>query len=86
MHYKNGRLAKNGDRVIVIVPTGAYGNSVAGILYDARADGGNDCNGRIAIPSSSDPVADLKNCLHIDDIAAADIPDSGPSLPPVLNG
>jgi hypothetical protein len=32
VHYKNGREAKNGDKV-VLVP--AYGSPVVGILYDA---------------------------------------------------
>jgi len=70
MHYKNGREAKNGDKVIWI-PT--YGAPVAGILYDAVA--GNDyCNGRIAITSQSDPCPNLKECLHVEDIAVAEVP------------
>ncbi|MGA2178795.1 MAG: hypothetical protein ABSH15_04350 [Verrucomicrobiota bacterium] len=72
MHFKNGREAKNGDKVILIP---SYGPPVAGILYDAVA--GNDaCNGRLAIPSQSDPVANLSECLHADDVAKATIPDS----------
>lgn len=72
MHYKNGREAKNGDKVIVL---SAYGPPVAGILYDAVA--GNDyCNGRIAVTSSSDPCPNLKDCLHADDVRVADVPDS----------
>lgn len=72
MHYKNGREAKNGDKVVLI----GYGNTpVAGILYDAVA--GNDyCNGKIAITSQNDPCPNLKECLHADDIAAASIPVS----------
>jgi hypothetical protein len=71
MHYKNGREAKNGDKVILI-PT--YGPPVAGILYDATP--GNDhCNGRIAITSANDPCPNLKECLHADDVKAADVPD-----------
>jgi hypothetical protein len=34
MHYKNGREAKNGDKVILL---SAYGSPVIGILYDATA-------------------------------------------------
>lgn len=72
MHYKNGREAKNGDRVILI---SEYGTVAAGILYNALA--GNDtCNGRLAIPSPSDPCPNLKECLHADDVAKATIPDS----------
>lgn len=63
MHYKNGREAKNGDKVILLP---GYGNPVVGILYDAIA--GNDyCNGRIAPVLSSDPSPNLKECLHLDD-------------------
>ena len=72
MHYKNGREAKNGDKV-VLVPE--YGQPVAGILYDAVA--GNDtCNGRIARIRSDDPMPNLKECLHADDVRKAEIPDS----------
>lgn len=71
MHYKNGRIAKNGDK-IVLLPS--YGAPIAGILYDAIA--GNDyCNGRIAITTANDPIANLKECLHFDDLAKAEIPD-----------
>ncbi len=66
MHYRNGREAKNGDKVVLIP---SYGLPVVGILYDATA-GNDDCNGRIARFSSSDPCPDLKECLHLDDILA----------------
>ena len=72
MHYKNGREAHNGDKVILIPE---YGPPVAGILYDAIV--GNDfCNGRIAITSQSDPCPNLKEVLHFDDVKSANIPDS----------
>ena len=75
MHYKNGREAKNGDKVVVFP---AYGNPIVGNLYDATA--GNDfCNGRIAPISSTDPCPNLKECLHLDDMLAAlpiEVPDS----------
>jgi hypothetical protein len=64
MHYKNGREAKNGDKVVLI---DAYGNAAIGILYDAKA--GNDfCNGKLASISPSDPCPNLKECLHLDDV------------------
>jgi hypothetical protein len=70
MHYKNGREAKNGDKVVLI---GYNGVPVSGILYDAVA--GNDyCNGRIAVTSVNDPCPNLKEVLHADDIKAAEIP------------
>lgn len=72
MHYKNGREAKNGDKVVLI---SSYGPPKAGILYDA-VPGNNACNGRLAQPSSNDPIANLSECLHADDIAKASIPNS----------
>ncbi len=72
MHYKNGREAKNGDKVVVIP---SYGAPFAGILYDAVA--GNDaCNGRIAVTSASDPMPNLRECLHADDIVGVAHPDT----------
>ena len=66
MHYKNGREAKNGDKV-VIMPS--YGVPVSGILYDAVA--GNDtCNGRVAIMTPIDPCPNLQEVLHLDDFKA----------------
>jgi hypothetical protein len=73
MHFKNGRVAQNGDKVMLI-PT--YGPPVVGILYDAQA--GNDyCNGHIAPISPNDPCPNLKECLHLDDaLALLNAPDS----------
>jgi len=78
MHYKNGREAKNGDKVLLLGYT-----SGVGVLFDARASGGSDCNGSLAPLVSGGQVfaADLKNCLHLDDIAAATIPDSTANRP-----
>jgi hypothetical protein len=67
MHYKNGREAKNGDKV-VIFPT--RGTPVVGILYDATA-GNNYCNGRVAITTPVDPMPNLREVLHADDVKAA---------------
>jgi hypothetical protein len=66
MHYRNGREAKNGDRVIQLQMGGAKVQT-AGILYDAQA--GNDyCNGFIApLPATG---ACLIDCLHADDVEA----------------
>lgn len=66
MHYRNGREAKNGDKVVLIP---LYGNPVIGILYDAQV--GNDfCNGKIAITKPNDICPNLKECLHLDDVLA----------------
>ena len=86
MHYKNGREAKNGDKVVLLSdwPKDASGKCAsvpkAGILYDATP--GNDtCNGKLAIISVNDPCPNLAECLHLDDVNAvlhpiADIPDT----------
>jgi hypothetical protein len=72
MHYKNGREAKNGDKVVAVLSNGiAYG----GILYDAVA-GNDSCNGRVAITTPNDPYPNLQEVLHADDIKAATVPDS----------
>ena len=72
MHYKNGREARNGDKVMLI-PT--YGPPVIGILYGAVV--GNDtCNGYLAPISADDRMPNLRECLHLDD--ALDAIASGP--------
>ena len=67
MHYKNGREAHNGDKVMLIP---SYGQPVIGILYGAVA-GNDSCNGNIAPISNNDRMPDLKECLHFDDVVAA---------------
>jgi hypothetical protein len=67
MHYKNGREAKNGDKVVWM---NDYGVAVIGILYDAQAQ--NDyCNGKLAPIAPNDPCPNLKECLHLDDVKEA---------------
>lgn len=82
MHYKNGREAKNGDKVVLLP---SYGAPVIGILYDAKA--GNDfCNGRIAPISPVDPGPNLKECLHLEDVLALippEVPDTSKIPEPV---
>lgn len=75
MHYRNGREAKNGDKIVKL-----EGGRVVtvGVLRDAVP--GNDyCNGYIMPTTSeygtptanpSDPIACMCDCLHIDDVAA----------------
>lgn len=65
MHYRNGREAKNGDKIIKL----EGGKIVAfGVLHDATP--GNDyCNGHIAICQQTDDYACMCDCLHIDDVA-----------------
>ena len=68
MHYRNGREAKNGDKVVKL---GGYGTSAEvvafGVLHSAVA--GNDyCNGGIA-PITNDTGACICDMLHVDDLA-----------------
>lgn len=65
MHYRNGREAKNGDKIVSLNFDG--GKIVAfGVLYDAVP--GNDyCNGNIAPVQATG--ACLCDCIHADDIA-----------------
>ena len=78
MHYKNGREAKNGDKIVILPAWPGQGAvPVAGILYDAVA-GNDNCNGRVAITSQNDPYPNLAECLHFDDLRAATVPDTTP--------
>lgn len=66
MHYRNGREAKNGDKVVQLSIEGGKVVST-GILYDAIP--GNDyCNGNIA-PTHGVTGACMCDCLHADDVA-----------------
>jgi len=77
MHYRNGREAKNGDKVVQLGLVYAAGSTepkvtitAIGILFDATP--GNDyCNGCIA-PVLGGPVAGacMCDCIHMDDLAA----------------
>lgn len=80
MHYKNGREAKNGDKVVFMVPGGA---TIVGILYDATT-GQDYCNGRLAMITTADPFPNLKECLHLDDVTKAivDSPACAQPVPP----
>lgn len=70
MHYKNGREAKAGDKVINL------SLGIAGVLHSVNAQS-TSCNGRLATATSNDPWVNISDCLHVDDInaAAAVIPD-----------
>jgi hypothetical protein len=71
MHYRNGREAKNGDKIVMF--EGGQAKAV-GQLQNAVA--GNDyCNGEIVItgygPQGPAIIigACLCDCLHVDDLA-----------------
>jgi hypothetical protein len=68
MHYRNGREAKNGDKIVSL----GFGDggivTRVGVLADSVP--GNDyCNGKI-VPIPSEDTACLCDCLHVDDLAA----------------
>lgn len=67
MHYRNGREAKNGDKVVQL---GAGGKVEAfGVLHGATP--GNDyCNGNVAVVQNLQQYACMVDCLHVDDVAA----------------
>lgn len=64
MHYRNGRLAANGDKIIKL----DGGKIVAfGVLHGAKP--GNDyCNGYIAPTQPTNEYACLVDCLFLDDV------------------
>lgn len=71
MHYRNGREAKNGDKIVQIGGYGSEGGKIeaVGVLHSATP--GNDhCNGQIAQIQSPNVSACLCDCLHVDDLAA----------------
>lgn len=72
MHYRNGREAKNGDKIVSLAGYGSSQVSInaIGILFDAVP--GNDyCNGYIApIIGGNVMAACLCDCLHVDDVAS----------------
>lgn len=67
MHYRNGREAKNGDKIVQLGDKGKI--TASGVLYDAVP--GNDyCNGFIAPAQNPLTAACMVDCLHVDDVAA----------------
>jgi hypothetical protein len=72
MHYRNGREAHNGDKIVSLAGDGKGGVTInaIGILYDATP-GNNYCNGNIASTIGGTVCcACLCDCLHIDDLSA----------------
>ena len=68
MHYRNGRRAENGDKIVQLDFDGGHINAI-GILYDATP-GSDYCNGRIATTCTTMTGACICDCLHADDLAA----------------
>jgi hypothetical protein len=66
MHYRNGREAKNGDKIVKFELSSGKITSF-GVLHSATP--GNDyCNGYIAPAQNVVDSACLVDCLHIDDV------------------
>ena len=66
MHYKNGREAKAGDKVVGI----SNGNVTTGILHSLQP-GATTCNGRLAATTQGDAYVTIGDCLHVDDAKEA---------------
>lgn len=67
MHYRNGRVANNGDKIVQLDEKGNV--TAFGVLHSAVP--GNDyCNGQIAVIQNAQQYACMVDCLHIDDVAA----------------
>ena len=67
MHYRNGREAKNGDKIVQLGSGGQI--EAMGVLHSAVP--GNDyCNGQIAVVQHPQQGACMCDCLHVDDVAA----------------
>lgn len=73
MHYRNGREAKNGDKIVQL-----NGGKIFASGQLQNATPGNDyCNGQIVVTGtdySAGPAvivgACMCDCLHVDDVAA----------------
>lgn len=65
MHYRNGREARNGDKIVKL-----EGGRIVSFGELHGATPGNDyCNGNIAITQVANDYACLCDCLHVDDLA-----------------
>ncbi len=65
MHYRNGREAHNGDRIVKLQD----GKIVSfGVLHSA-IHGHDYCNGYIAPIQPPNDYACMVDCLHVDDVA-----------------
>lgn len=68
MHYRNGREAKNGDKVVQLSMDSKGAIVGFGVLHSATP--GNDfCNGQIAVVQPTNLGACICDCLHVDDVA-----------------
>lgn len=69
MHYRNGREAKNGDKIVKLGMDDKGEIISFGVLHSAVP--GNDfCNGNIAVVQPTNDGACIVDCLHVEDLAA----------------
>jgi hypothetical protein len=66
MHYRNGKEAKNGDKIVQLNTDGTI--QAVGVLYNATP-GNEYCNGYIAPTQHPQVTACMCDCLHVDDLA-----------------
>ncbi len=66
MHYRNGREAKNGDKIVQLGNDGEI--MAVGVLHGA-VPGGDFCNGLIAPIQNASTIACLCDCLRTEDVA-----------------
>jgi hypothetical protein len=72
MHYRNGRVAQNGDKVVQL----SGGKIVAQGQLQNATPGNDHCNGELVItgygPQGPAIIigACMCDCLHVDDVAA----------------
>ena len=66
MHYRNGREAHNGDKIVML-----EGGEVraSGVLHSA-VPGDDHCNGKTAPIQDSNQYACMCRCQHLDDVTA----------------
>lgn len=66
MHYRNGRPAQNGDKIVRLNSEGKI--EAFGVLHSATP-GNEYCNGNIAVVQGANDYACMCDCLHIEDLA-----------------
>ena len=65
MHYRNGREAKNGDKVVKL----EGGKIVASGVLHSAVPGNDYCNGNITSIQPVNDYACMVDMLHVDDVA-----------------
>lgn len=73
MHFRNGREAKPGDKVVHLPQ---FGPSATGLIHSLQPQA-QTCNARLAAMTPNDAYVNLSDCLHVDDVAEAFPPTKG---------